>query len=179
MWIALAGGAGLFPVAPGTAGAFLGVLLALALLLLLFPAPGTALLPFLVLTLGVTGLGFAVSGAAGGLLGVVDDGRIVIDEVAGQLIALLPLFTHELTLASGGFWVVVVTAFVLFRGFDIAKPGPVGWAERRISGGAGVMTDDLVAGALGAAVLALLLPLFESAGVVARIAGVMAEGASA
>lgn len=159
------GGAGLFPVAPGTAGALVGVGLALALLLV-FPVPGAALLPFAALTLAVTALGYAVSGTAGGLLGVVDDGRIVIDEVAGQLVALAPLFVRELNFESRGFWVVVVTAFVLFRGFDIAKPGPVSWAERRIEGGAGVMTDDLVAGALGAAVLALSFPLLESAGIV-------------
>jgi phosphatidylglycerophosphatase A len=52
-------------------------------------------------------------------------------------------------------WLLVVTAFVLFRLFDIAKPGPVRWAERRFSGGGlrdglGVMADDLVAGMLAA-----------------------------
>ena len=46
-----------------------------------------------------------------------------------------------------------MTAFVAFRGFDIAKPGPVGWAERRFRGGVGVMADDWVAGGLAAALL--------------------------
>jgi phosphatidylglycerophosphatase A len=50
-----------------------------------------------------------------------------------------------------------VTGFVLFRCFDIWKPGPVRWAERRFEGGAGVMMDDLVAGILAAAVLAAAL----------------------
>ena len=50
-----------------------------------------------------------------------------------------------------------MTGFVLFRVFDIWKPGPVGWAERRFEGGLGVMLDDVVAGALGAAVLGAAL----------------------
>ena len=51
----------------------------------------------------------------------------------------------------------VVTGFVLFRLLDIWKPGPVAWAERRFRGGMGVMMDDVVAGALGAALLAAAL----------------------
>ncbi|MDH3685195.1 MAG: phosphatidylglycerophosphatase A, partial [Myxococcales bacterium] len=54
-------------------------------------------------------------------------------------------------------WPWVVTGFVLFRVFDIWKPGPVRWAERRFPGGLGVMLDDIVAGVLGAGVLALAL----------------------
>ena len=46
-----------------------------------------------------------------------------------------------------------MTGFVLFRVLDIWKPGPVGWAERSLAGGVGVMADDLVAGVLGALVL--------------------------
>ena len=51
----------------------------------------------------------------------------------------------------------VVTAFVAFRVFDIWKPGPVGWVERRFHGGVGVMADDCVAGGFAALVLALSL----------------------
>ena len=50
-----------------------------------------------------------------------------------------------------------MAGFVLFRVFDIWKPGPVRWAEQHFRGGAGVMMDDVVAGALGAVVLAALL----------------------
>jgi phosphatidylglycerophosphatase A len=69
---------------------------------------------------------------------------IVIDEAAGMWIALagLPAFG----------WVGVLAAFALFRLFDIAKPGPVGWADRQ-GGATGVMLDDLIAGALAALVL--------------------------
>jgi phosphatidylglycerophosphatase A len=74
-----------------------------------------------------------------------DPDWVVIDEATGMWVALagLPAFG----------WAGVATAFVLFRLFDIAKPGPVGWADRQ-GGATGVMLDDLVAGVLAA--LALL-----------------------
>ena len=87
--------------------------------------------------------------------GCKDDGRIVIDEVVGQLLTLAPLLVagaeHSLP------W--LVTGFVAFRVFDIWKPGPVRWAERRFRGGVGVMMDDVVAGVLGAGVLGAALGL--------------------
>ena len=75
-----------------------------------------------------------------------DASEIVVDEVAGQwlVLATLPLdpFAYVLGLAA-------------FRLFDIAKPPPVGWIERRISGGPGVMADDMAAAACAAALLHL------------------------
>jgi phosphatidylglycerophosphatase A len=97
------------------------------------------------------------AGEAERALGRCDDGRIVIDEVAGQLLALAPLFA--LPEGSRTNLPAVVTAFVAFRVFDIAKPGPVRMAERRLSGGLGVMADDGVAGALAAGVIAALIAL--------------------
>ena len=80
-----------------------------------------------------------------------DDGRIVIDEVLGQLLTLAPLlFWGGVSPAS------LVTGFVTFRLLDIWKPGPVGWAERHFEGGMGVVADDVVAGALGGVGMALL-----------------------
>jgi phosphatidylglycerophosphatase A len=78
-----------------------------------------------------------------------DDGRIVIDEVLGQLLTLAPLLWWDSISALG-----LVTGFVTFRVLDVWKPGPVGWAERHFEGGAGVVADDVVAGALGAVVMA-------------------------
>jgi phosphatidylglycerophosphatase A len=73
-----------------------------------------------------------------------DPGWVVIDEFAGQWIALLGVGTiAPLEIAA---------AFVLFRVFDILKPGPVGWADRR-HGIFGIMADDIIAGALAALVL--------------------------
>ncbi len=73
-----------------------------------------------------------------------DPGWVVIDEVAGQWITLLGL--REPTPLG------LLAAFALFRTLDIAKPGPVGWADRR-RGAVGVMADDVIAGGLGAALL--------------------------
>lgn len=73
-----------------------------------------------------------------------DPGWVVVDEVAGQWIALLG--------ARRGSTVGAAAAFALFRLFDITKLGPVGWAERR-GGVFGLMADDLVAGALAAGLL--------------------------
>ena len=73
---------------------------------------------------------------------------VVIDEGAGQLLVLAAI-------PAGAPWLWVVTAFFLFRFFDILKLGPVGWADRR-TGGFWVMSDDLLAGAMAAlAILAL------------------------
>ena len=84
-----------------------------------------------------------------------DDGRIVIDEIAGQLIALAPLLwlgrAHSLP------W--LVTGFVAFRVFDVWKPGPARWLEQNLRGGAGVVMDDVMAGAMAAATLVALAAL--------------------
>jgi phosphatidylglycerophosphatase A len=80
-----------------------------------------------------------------------DDGRIVIDEVLGQLLTLAPLLFW-----GGASFAGLVTGFVTFRLLDIWKPGPIGWAERHFEGGAGVVADDVVAGALGAIAMAAL-----------------------
>jgi phosphatidylglycerophosphatase A len=136
---------GFAPVAPGTCGAAL----ALPIFVLFSPlAPGLLALSWTALL----GLGAWAADAAEGVLGP-DDGRIVIDEVAGQLLALAPLLAVGAAREAG--W--LVTGFVLFRVFDVWKPGPVRWAERRFGGGIGVMLDDVVAGLLAAAVLAGLL----------------------
>jgi phosphatidylglycerophosphatase A len=89
-----------------------------------------------------------------------DPSEIVIDEVAGQWVALLPVsygaaFADVSVLAL---WPGLLTAFLAFRLFDIWKPGPVGWADRK-HGPIGVMLDDLIAGALAALVVAVLAVL--------------------
>jgi phosphatidylglycerophosphatase A len=76
-----------------------------------------------------------------------DPGWIVIDEAAGMWLALVGL--------PGFGWLGTAAAFALFRLLDVAKPGPVGWADRR-GGVAGVMLDDLIAGALAAVALLAL-----------------------
>jgi len=119
---------------------------------------------FLSVTVLVAIAGVWASSVAERHFGQHDDGRIVIDEVAGQLVTLIPtvpLFSKpNPDLSQLFFW--LVTGFVTFRVLDIWKPGPVGWAERRFSGGFGVMVDDLVAGVLGALVLTAGLQTLEA-----------------
>jgi phosphatidylglycerophosphatase A len=140
--LACAGGAGLLPLAPGTWGSAL----ALAIFVLFSPV-GPWLYGLTLVALFF--LGIWASDTAERVYQSRDDRRIVIDEVEGQLVTLAPL----LVLGATGSASALVTGFVLFRCFDVWKPGPVRWAERRFSGGVGVMMDDLVAGLLAAAVL--------------------------
>ncbi len=144
--VATAGGAGLLPWAPGTWGSAL----ALPIFVLLSPL-GVGL--YAITWVALTCLGVWSSDAAEPVFGKKDDGRIVIDEVSGQLLALTPL----LFLAGAPISVGLVTGFVAFRVLDIWKPGPVRWAERRFQGGLGVMMDDVVAGGLAAGVVAAVL----------------------
>ena len=135
---------------------------------LLRPAPGTwgsiaALPPALLLHLAggpwllCAGIGVAAAlglwATARVTAGAEDPDRpeIVIDELAGQWIALLPVSAGA-SLADAAIldlWPGWLAAFALFRLFDVWKPGPVGWADRRHDA-AGVMLDDLIAGVFAA-----------------------------
>lgn len=89
-----------------------------------------------------------------------DPSEIVVDEVAGQWIALWPV-SYGAFFAGAEvlrLWPGIVAAFLLFRLFDIWKPGPVGWADRR-GDALGVMLDDVIAGAFAALGVALLAAL--------------------
>jgi phosphatidylglycerophosphatase A len=140
--LATAGGIGLAPVAPGTVASAVAVLLFLPL----------SSLPLALYGLTVVALGFLgiwAADEAERAFSQADDRRIVIDEVAGQLIALVPLLW--LGRARSLPW--LATGFVLFRVADIWKPGLVGYCERRYSGGAGVVLDDVAAGILAGLIL--------------------------
>jgi len=156
-WLATAGGLGYAPVAPGTFGSAGGVLLFLGLSGLNLP-----LYALTVVTVAVVGVW--ASDRAELVFDKKDDGRIVIDEVAGQLITLTPVLVlagspvaGPLGLGIGNltWWVLVVTGFVAFRLLDIWKPGPVRWAEQNFRGGMGVMADDLLAGVFGGVLMTL------------------------
>ena len=88
---------------------------------------------------------------------VKDPGWIVIDEVAGQWIALLPLSLGAAHVGMNitALWPGWISAFLLFRLFDIWKPGPVGWADRK-GGPLGVMLDDVIAGLFAAICVVIL-----------------------
>ena len=144
--IATGGGLGYAPLAPGSWGAAAGLLLCYSLAPLGAAAYGLALAATLL-------LGVPAASAAEAYFGRSDDGRIVIDEVAGQLLTLAPLALWAPAQATDPLYLAI--AFVLFRILDIWKPGPVRWAEQRFQGGVGVMADDLVAGGLAAIPFAL------------------------
>ena len=86
-----------------------------------------------------------------------DPSEIVIDEVIGQWIALLPIFFGAAHIGSDvlDLWPGWLCAFVGFRLFDIWKPGPIGWADRR-GDALGVMLDDVIAGAFAALLVVVL-----------------------
>jgi phosphatidylglycerophosphatase A len=133
-------GAGFVPYAPGHSGTLTAVALAWALGHVGAWAYGLVL--FVVIAVGTV-----ASEVWGQATGVPDDQRIVVDEVAGYLATLM--FVPR----SGA---DLVVGFFVFRLLDIWKPGAIRRADERLTGGIGVMADDLLAGVLGAFVMAAL-----------------------
>ena len=108
------------------------------------PSAGARIAAAAVAAAVIAALGIAVGMRAEQDFGRKDPGAFVLDEVAGQLIALLPLLGAPLPLKGAGL------AFALFRALDIGKPWPLRRLEE-LPGGVGIMADDLAAGALAAA----------------------------
>ncbi|HPQ96792.1 MAG: phosphatidylglycerophosphatase A [Thiothrix sp.] len=132
-WLAFGLGSGLAPHAPGT----FGTLAAIPLYLMLALLPLWAYVAVVALAFGI---GVWLCGESSRRLGVHDHGGIVWDEFVG--------FWITMTAApAGGFW--VMTGFMLFRVFDIWKPWPIRWFDRRVAGGLGIMLDDVLAGLAG------------------------------
>ena len=143
--VATVGGIGNLRPAPGTWGSLVALPAALVLIWL----GGPALL--IVATVIALVVGWVATRAE--IAETLDDdpSHVVIDEVAGQWIALWPLAIGAAAngVAVTGLWPGWLAAFILFRLFDIWKPGPVGWADRR-KDALGVMLDDVIAGAFAA-----------------------------
>ncbi len=138
-FLAMGMGSGLSPKAPGTAGS-------VAALLLMYPM---AFLPFGWQLFGLVIAfltGVSVCAHAAKAIGTHDHGAIVWDEWVGlwAILVLLPFSVDA--------WLL---AFLLFRFFDIAKPWPIGWLDRHLHGGLGIMADDILAAVF--AILALLM----------------------
>lgn len=140
-WIATALGAGLSPVAPGTAGSLV------ALLPWWFLLRGLPVEWYVVVLVAGFVLGVWACGVCDRRLGMHDQGALVWDEVIGMWLALL---------AAPPAWWWMSVGFALFRLFDIWKPWPVRLADRRVHGGLGVMLDDVVAGIYAWIVLQLI-----------------------
>ncbi len=150
LFLATGAGSGYSPVASGTAGSAVALPLFVGLAAL---GP----LAFLIVVVLLLGAGIWAAGAAERIFEQKDDGRIVIDEIVGQLLTLGPLavFPGLWPASPRALLLWLVTGFVLFRVLDIWKPGPVRRMERELPGGAGVMMDDVLAGLIGAVPLGL------------------------
>lgn len=149
-WLACGFGSGLAPVAQGTFGSLAALLPWWLLRELPLPL-------YLFVLLAGFGVGVWACGVAGRALGVDDHRSLVWDEFIGQWLALTPLLIPALLPAGGFAWWMLLAGFVLFRLFDVWKPWPIRWLDRRVKGGLGVMIDDVLAGVFAAIVLALVL----------------------
>ncbi len=122
-------GSGLAPKAPGT----FGTLAALPLWWLVQDLPLAAYLGLVALLFA---LGVYLCGRTAQDLGVHDHGGIVWDEIVGYLLTMA---------AAPPGWGWVLVGFLLFRLFDIVKPWPIRWVDARVTGGLGIMADDVLA----------------------------------
>lgn len=138
-------GSGLSPKAPGT----VGTLAAIPLWWLLAQLP---LAGYLTVVLISAIVGIYLCGQAAKTMGVHDHGGIVWDEFVGFWIAMAALPVT---------WTSLLLGFALFRLFDILKPWPISWLDKKVSGGFGIMVDDIVAGIAAALVIVLLRTLFN------------------
>lgn len=158
-WLGIGLGSGLPKTAPGTWGSVGGCLVGVPVMYLGF-------VPFCVMTLIANVVGVWICGHTSKLMGVHDDPHIVWDEWAGMWIAMLPIaYFYHLPFACDGVCdrvqmtqqlaqqftqqyglLITVAAFIAFRFFDIIKPFPIKWADTKVSGGLGIMLDDILAG---------------------------------
>ena len=132
---------GYAPVAPGTFGS-------LAALPLCFLLAGVPLATRMIVLLALLAASTWIAHAAERIMGRSDPKQVVIDEIGGMAVALWALpFTP----------VHVISGFALFRLFDILKPLPIRWIERKAPGGWGIMLDDITAGIFANVLLRLIV----------------------
>lgn len=135
-------GIGWTPLAPGTAASLAALPFGVLLVLLGWQA-------LALFAVAATFIGIGACGAYAKRIGVKDPSECVIDEVAGQWIALLPIAAVAPDVLA---WRPYVAGFLLFRAFDMGKPWPIR-AFERLPGGFGIMMDDVVAGVFAGLVL--------------------------
>ena len=140
-FLAFGFGSGLAPIAPGT----FGTVAAMPIWWLCAQLP---LWGYLLVTALVIAVGPFLCGKTSHDMHVHDHPGIVWDEIAGLLITMIAVPVT---------WWGALAGFVAFRVFDIIKPWPIGWLDRRVEGGLGIMVDDLLAGVYAAVVVQLLI----------------------
>ncbi|MDH5570481.1 MAG: phosphatidylglycerophosphatase A [Gammaproteobacteria bacterium] len=140
-FLALGFGSGLSPKAPGT----LGTVAVIPVYLLLSQLP---LAYYIGLVVALSLLGIAICDYTSSKLEGHDHPAIVFDEFAGYLITMIAAPVSVFTVVAG---------FILFRLFDILKPWPISWFDKKVAGGLGIMLDDIVAGCISLLLLQLLI----------------------
>lgn len=126
-------GTGAAPYAPGTVGTLLGIPLCWLL-------AQQELWVYLGVTVILFAIGVWICDRTSKDIGVHDHSGIVFDEVVGYLVTMVAVPVNLWTLLAG---------FLLFRLFDIVKPWPIRWMDKRVKGGFGIMIDDVLAGLFG------------------------------
>tara|TARA_B100000886_G_scaffold134107_1_gene90511 strand:- start:56 stop:550 length:495 start_codon:yes stop_codon:yes gene_type:complete len=150
-FLATLGGIGLAPYAPGTAGSIFGWIL----FIILSHYVGTY--TFLVLIGVVIILAVTSSGKASKDLVEKDHKSIVIDELAGILVAMYPVIFIASTQYERSLYAIL--ALILFRLFDIFKPYPISYIDKNFKNGLGIVLDDLIAG-IYSAIFAISITLY-------------------
>lgn len=143
-FLAFGFGAGLSSKAPGTMGTLVAVPLVAALLQL-------PLMAYLCCVVMLCAVGIYICGRSARELGVHDHPGIVWDEIAGFAVTMIALPNS---------WMFLLLGFLLFRWFDIVKPWPIREADHRLSGGLGIMLDDVIAGLFSCVLLHVLSRAF-------------------
>ena len=138
--------AGNMPFAPGTFGTVLGLPLCFLLSKIDFPIAMMGGAIFVLLTIWI-------SHRAQKILKLNDPRCIVVDEISGFMITLLGIPFNLISSALG---------FIIFRIIDIAKPFPIRFLEKKITGGMGIVMDDVVAGIYGNMLVRIILHLKET-----------------
>ena len=149
-FIAYGFGSGFSPRAPGTFGSLVGLLVC-AIYRNISPSKSADESQFIEIfaILALSIIGWYAIKITEEMTEIHDDPRIVIDEIAGQWIALLPLKTIHFR--------EFIVGFILFRFFDIVKPWPIRWLDEKLNSAFGTLVDDLVAGLFAAIVLVILM----------------------
>ena len=140
-------GAGLAPKAPGTFGSLVAIPFCMALVYARYEV-------MLAVAAAVFLIGWKAAAEAEKALGMHDCSSVVIDEILGMLVSVL--FFPPL-------WSLAFTAFVLFRFYDIFKPFPICYLDKKVGGGLGVMLDDLAAGIAACATAHVIFFIFPQA----------------
>ena len=145
-------GSGLSPIAPGTAGSLLALIVGLGLLQIL------PMQTFFMLTLLITVVGVFEINRYEKATKTHDDKSIVIDEVSGMWITMMFAISVSKNMSFNyAYEIAVILSFISFRLFDIWKPSTIGVIDKRVKGGLGVMGDDILAGVAGGLLTDIIL----------------------